>query len=130
MLSGRYDFLDGGYYCGQYLDGLIEGYGVCVSPRGQGEFSGKWARGFETSGVYKWPSGKTYEGCWSENKKHGLGIETKDKWVYKGEWSRGLIGRYGCKCSQTSSACYEGTWSAGLVDGYGVEVSADGGMFL
>ncbi|KFV57621.1 Junctophilin-2, partial [Tyto alba] len=83
--------------------------------------------GFEVVGIYTWPSGNTYEGYWSQGKRHGLGIETKGRWVYRGEWTHGFKGRYGARQSMSSGAKYEGTWNNGLQDGYGTETYADGG---
>ena len=79
------------------------------------------------AGVYTWPSGNTFEGYWSQGKRHGLGIETKGRWLYKGEWTHGFKGRYGTRQSSSSGAKYEGTWNNGLQDGYGTETYADGG---
>ena len=62
-------------------------------------------------------------------KRHGLGVEKKGKWVYKGEWTQGFKGRYGTRISDISGARYEGTWANGLQDGYGVEIYADGGIY-
>lgn len=62
-------------------------------------------------------------------KRHGLGVEKKGKWIYKGEWTQGFKGRYGTRISDISGARYEGTWANGLQDGYGVEIYADGGIY-
>ena len=62
-----------------------------------------------------------------QGKRHGLGIETKGRWLYKGEWTHGFKGRYGTRQSSSSGAKYEGTWNNGLQDGYGTETYADGG---
>uniref|UniRef100_A0A3Q4MM86 Uncharacterized protein n=1 Tax=Neolamprologus brichardi TaxID=32507 RepID=A0A3Q4MM86_NEOBR len=94
---------------------------------GQGEYSGSWSNGFEVVGVYTWPSGNTYQGYWAQGKRHGLGIETKGRWIYRGEWTHGLKGRYGVRQSVNTPARYEGTWNNGLQDGYGVETYGDGG---
>jgi hypothetical protein len=56
-----------------------------------------------------------------------LGIETRGRWIYRGEWTQGFKGRYGVRQSATSTAKYEGTWANGLQDGYGSETYADGG---
>ena len=64
-----------------------------------------------------------------QGKRSGLGIETKGRWTYKGEWSCGFKGRYGVRSSTTSRAKYEGTWENGLQDGYGTETYADGGIY-
>lgn len=127
--GGRFDFEDGGTYCGGWQDGKAHGAGVCTGPKGQGEYSGAWESGFEISGVYTWPSGNCYEGEWMQGKRHGVGVEFKGKWTYKGEWTHGFKGRYGVRISTNSDAKYEGTWTTGLQDGYGVETYADGGTY-
>ncbi|XP_052579923.1 junctophilin-2 [Peromyscus californicus insignis] len=129
MSGGRFDFDDGGAYCGGWEGGKAHGHGLCTGPKGQGEYSGSWNFGFEVAGVYTWPSGNTFEGYWSQGKRHGLGIETKGRWLYKGEWTHGFKGRYGIRQSTSSGAKYEGTWNNGLQDGYGTETYADGGTY-
>uniref|UniRef100_A0A8C5Q5X3 Junctophilin n=1 Tax=Leptobrachium leishanense TaxID=445787 RepID=A0A8C5Q5X3_9ANUR len=129
MSGGRFDFDDGGAYCGGWEGGKAHGHGICTGPKGQGEYSGSWNYGFEVVGIYTWPSGNTFEGYWSQGKRHGLGIETKGHWVYKGEWTHGFKGRYGVRQSISSGAKYEGTWNNGLQDGYGTETYADGGTY-
>ncbi|KAL2085220.1 hypothetical protein ACEWY4_018540 [Coilia grayii] len=127
--GGRFDFDDGGTYCGGWEDGKAHGHGICTGPKGQGEYAGSWSHGFEVVGVYTWPSGNTYQGYWSQGKRHGLGVETKGKWLYRGEWSHGFKGRYGVRQSHSTPARYDGTWSNGLQDGYGIETYGDGGTY-
>uniref|UniRef100_A0A673V1B4 Junctophilin n=1 Tax=Suricata suricatta TaxID=37032 RepID=A0A673V1B4_SURSU len=129
MTGGRFDFDDGGTYCGGWEEGKAHGHGICTGPKGQGEYSGSWSHGFEVAGGYTWPSGNTYQGYWAQGKRHGLGVETKGKWMYRGEWSHGFKGRYGVRQSLCTPARYEGTWSNGLQDGYGVETYGDGGTY-
>ncbi|XP_020773616.1 junctophilin-2 isoform X1 [Boleophthalmus pectinirostris] len=129
MSGGRFEFDDGGAYCGGWEGGKAHGHGICTGPKGQGEYAGSWNYGFEVVGVYTWPSGNTYEGYWQQGKRHGLGIETKGHWIYKGEWTHGFKGRYGVRTNVVSGAKYEGTWNNGLQDGYGTETYADGGTF-
>ncbi|XP_036790562.1 junctophilin-1 isoform X2 [Oncorhynchus mykiss] len=129
MTGGRFDFDDGGTYCGGWEDGKAHGHGICTGPKGQGEYSGSWSHGFEIVGVYTWPSGNMYHGYWSQGKRHGLGVETKGKWIYRGEWSHGFKGRYGLRQSHNTPARYDGTWSNGLQDGYGIETYGDGGSY-
>ncbi|XP_077414999.1 junctophilin-1-like isoform X1 [Vanacampus margaritifer] len=129
MTGGRFDFDDGGTYCGGWEDGKAHGHGVCTGPKGQGEYSGSWSNGFEVVGVYTWPSGNVYQGYWAQGKRHGLGVETKGRWIYRGEWTHGFKGRYGVRLSLNTPARYEGTWSNGLQDGYGVETYSDGGTY-
>ncbi len=73
-------------------------------------------------------SGSTFEGHWQNGKRHGLGVESRGRWIYRGEWTQGFKGRYGVRQSLTSTAKYDGTWANGLQDGYGSETYADGGM--
>lgn len=84
----------------------------------------------KVSGIYMWPSGNSFLGQWMSGKRHGLGVEKKQRWIYKGEWSQGFKGRYGVRISDTSGAKYEGTWANGLQDGYGSETYADGGTYF
>lgn len=114
VYAGRFDFEDGGTYCGGWEDGKAHGHGVCTGPKGMGEFSGMWQFGYEVSGCYIWPSGNAYQGQWMSGKRHGLGVEKKLRFLYKGEWSQGFKGRYGVRVSETSGAKYEGTWANGL----------------
>ena len=130
VYAGRFDFEDGGTYCGGWEDGKAHGHGVCTGPKSMGEFSGMWQFGYEVSGVYIWPSGNCYLGQWMSGKRHGLGVEKKQRWIYKGEWSQGFKGRYGVRMSENSGAKYEGTWANGLQDGYGSETYADGGTYF
>ncbi|XP_053571111.1 junctophilin-1 [Bombina bombina] len=129
MTGGRFDFDDGGTYCGGWEDGKAHGHGICTGPKGQGEYSGSWSHGFEVVGAYTWPSGNIYQGYWAQGKRHGLGVETKGRWMYRGEWSHGFKGRYGVRQSLSTPARYEGTWSNGLQDGYGIETYGDGGTY-
>lgn len=72
-------------------------------------------------------SGSTYEGQWQNGKRHGQGVETRGRWLYRGDWTLGYKGRYGVRQSTTSNAKYSGTWTNGVQDGYGSETYADGG---
>jgi junctophilin len=53
--GGRFDFEDGGTFCGGWEDSKAHGHGVCTGPKNQGAYSGAWNYGFEVSGVYTWP---------------------------------------------------------------------------
>ncbi|KAI1717904.1 MORN repeat domain-containing protein [Ditylenchus destructor] len=129
MNGGRFDFDDGGTFCGGWEEGKAHGHGICTGPESQGEYAGAWHYGFEVSGIYTWPSGSTYMGQWQNGKRHGLGVEQRGRWIYKGEWTQGFKGRYGRREAINSGAHYLGTWSAGLHDGYGSEIYADGGSY-
>lgn len=53
--GGRFDFEDGGTFCGGWDDGKAHGHGVCTGPKHQGAYAGAWNYGFEVSGAYIWP---------------------------------------------------------------------------
>ncbi|XP_063710274.1 junctophilin-1-like [Symsagittifera roscoffensis] len=127
--GGFYEFEDGGHYIGCWEDGKAHGFGICTGPKGQGEYAGSFDKGFEVSGVYRWPTGSKYSGQWQNGLRHGLGVERKGSWVYRGEWNKGLKGRYGLRESNCSCAKYEGTWAQNLQDGYGIETYADSGKY-
>ena len=74
-------------------------------------------------------SGSSYEGHWQNGKRHGLGVESRGKWLYRGEWTQGFKGRYGVRQATIHCAKYEGTWANGLQDGYGSETYADSGTY-
>ena len=39
-------------------------------------------------------SGSYYEGHWQNGKRHGLGVESRGRWLYRGEWTQGFKGQY------------------------------------
>lgn len=49
VYAGRFDFEDGGTYCGGWEDGKAHGHGVCTGPKAMGEFSGLWQFGYEVN---------------------------------------------------------------------------------
>ena len=130
MSRGRFDFEDGGAYCGGWTGGKAHGYGVCTGPEGRGQFAGSWERGLEIAGVYIWPEGITYAGGWMGGQRQGLGVETtqqQERRSYRGEWTHGFKGRYGVREAAPGQPNYEGCWTDGLPDGCGVERYPDGG---
>lgn len=71
VTGGRFDFEDGGTYCGGWEDSKAHGHGVCTGPKNQGAYSGAWHYGFEVSGVYVWPRSVLYlHTCACVTKKH------------------------------------------------------------
>ena len=124
--GGKFDFDDGGCYVGGWEAGRAHGYGVCTGPGAQGEYSGCWAHGFESLGVFTGPGGHSYQGHWQQGKREGLGVERKSRWTYRGEWLGGLKGRSGV-WESVSGLRYAGLWKDGFQDGYGTETYSDGG---
>ncbi|GAB1298889.1 Junctophilin-4 [Apodemus speciosus] len=108
--GGKFDFDDGGCYVGL------------------GEYSGCWAHGFESLGVFTGPGGHSYQGHWQQGKREGLGVERKSRWTYRGEWLGGVKGRSGV-WESVSGLRYAGLWKDGFQDGYGTETYSDGGTY-
>ena len=52
IVGGKFDFDDGGSFCGGWADGKAHGHGICTGPKNQGEFAGSFHYGFEVSGTY------------------------------------------------------------------------------
>lgn len=124
--GGRFDFDDGGSYVGEWCENRAHGFGIATGPDNQGEYSGEWNMGFESRGVYVWPSGNLYAGGWLKGKRHGEGVQIKGRWIYRGAFTSGFYGRYGVKESLTTCARYEGSWHLNQFDGFGVETNSDG----
>ncbi|KAL7059530.1 hypothetical protein AAHC03_013653 [Spirometra sp. Aus1] len=127
--GGRFDFDDGGSYVGEWCEGRAHGLGIATGPDNQGEYSGEWIMGFESRGVYVWPSGNIYAGGWLKGKRHGEGVQVKGRWIYRGAFTAGFCGRYGIKESLTTCARYEGSWHLNQFDGFGVETNSDGSSY-
>ncbi|VUZ57285.1 unnamed protein product [Hymenolepis diminuta] len=127
--GGRFDFDDGGSYVGEWCENRAHGFGIATGPDNQGEYSGEWNMGFESRGVYVWPSGNLYAGGWLKGKRHGEGVQIKGRWIYRGAFTSGFYGRYGVKESLTTCARYEGSWHLNQFDGFGVETNSDGSIY-
>ena len=81
------------------------------------------------SGVYSWPNGMKYMGSWKNNKRDGLGRESReDGTEYTGEFVRGARGPYGV--TRLPTGVYRGSWRSGRQDGEGEEIYLDGGETL
>ncbi|CAJ0965457.1 unnamed protein product, partial [Ranitomeya imitator] len=126
MTGGRFDFDDGGTYCGGWEDGKAHGHGICTGPKGQGEYAGSWSHGFEVVGVYTWPSGNTYLGYWAQGRGTG--------WAWRPRaggctgrvvpWLQGALRGPPESCAPRPGTRARG--GNGLQDGYGIETYGDG----
>lgn len=82
---GKFDFDDGGCYVGGWEAGRAHGYGVCTGPGAQGEYSGCWAHGFESLGVFTGAADTATRATGSRaSAKAGRGAQSR--WTYRGEW--------------------------------------------
>lgn len=71
--KGVYFFDDGGYYKGEWINGIMEGKGtmyVVGVEKYTGEFKGGKYNGY---GRMDYPDGGYYEGTWKDSERHGMG---------------------------------------------------------
>lgn len=88
---GKYTFVAGGYYEGEYVDGKKAGDGVMVYPDGakyEGAFADDTMQG---EGVYTYPNGDVYSGMFVAGKKSGSGsyFFKASASTFMGEWEAG-----------------------------------------
>lgn len=151
--QGKYVWLDGCIYEGEWRHGVRNGIGKILWPSGacyEGEFSGGYIHG---DGTYIGDNGLTYKGRWRLNLKHGLGYQVYPNGdVFDGSWIRGSPeghGKYtwangnvyigdmkGGKTSGkgtltwTNGDSFEGSWLNGMMHGFGVYTWNDGGSYV
>eukprot|EP00931_Biecheleriopsis_adriatica_P000342 TRINITY_DN100366_c0_g1_i1.p1 TRINITY_DN100366_c0_g1~~TRINITY_DN100366_c0_g1_i1.p1 ORF type:complete len:209 (+),score=43.99 TRINITY_DN100366_c0_g1_i1:83-709(+) len=83
-----YKLKDGRVYQGQWVDGLMHGFGVMFGPEGQ-RYEGGFVKGKrEGEGILTWEDGRQYQGQFVRGKPHGQGT---------------LIGSFGEKYSVTAT---------------------------
>ena len=71
--KGIYFFDDGGYYRGDWKNGMMEGKGTLHMP-GQETYVGNFQYGkYSGYGIVDYPDGGRYEGEWKDDKRHGAG---------------------------------------------------------
>lgn len=71
---GRYEWANGTYYSGEWVNGAMHGTGVMVTSAGD-RYEGAWdlnrKHGF---GVYTWGNGDSYSGEFRDDVMHGFGV--------------------------------------------------------
>ncbi|CDW77644.1 morn repeat protein [Stylonychia lemnae] len=113
--KGRFDWEDGSYYEGGFVDGHFSGFGryyfADLDKYYEGEFrmSNMEGKGMETwgdgrkyegdfkngkkdgEGTFDWPNGIKYIGSWRNGLQHGIGIiyTSQDGMKKQGEWQNG-----------------------------------------
>ena len=71
--NGIYFFEDGGYYKGQWVNGMMEGKGILFVP-GTETYEGDFKNGeYDGTGILTYADGGRYEGQWQAGKRHGKG---------------------------------------------------------
>uniref|UniRef100_A0A674NA68 Alsin Rho guanine nucleotide exchange factor ALS2 n=1 Tax=Takifugu rubripes TaxID=31033 RepID=A0A674NA68_TAKRU len=128
---------DGRTYCGNFKNGLEDGYGECVIPNKElnkpDSYHGHWREGkIHGFGKYKYASGEVYEGCFSEGQRHGYGMLSSGKLgkksssVFIGHWVHDKKTGYGVFDDITRGEKYMGLWVDEKRHGSGVVVTQYG----
>ncbi|MED6206994.1 hypothetical protein PIB30_031670 [Stylosanthes scabra] len=128
-IKGKYKWLDGTIYDGDWESEKMTGKGLILWPSGskyEGEFSGGFLHG---NGTFTSSSGCTYRGGWRMNAQHGIGKkEYSNLDVYDGLWKEGVP--EGCgKYSWNNGNTYIGNWKNGRIEGRGVMKWTNGDTF-
>ena len=83
---GRYEWKDGRFYEGDWLNGKMHGRGTYIWTDGR-KYEGEYHEDKkEGEGIFEWPDGKRYEGSWKDGIQHGLGkiiIDNKTQKIVK-----------------------------------------------
>jgi hypothetical protein len=130
---------NGMIYEGNWLEGIIQGYGEIKWPSGniyKGEFKSNKING---NGYLIWfDSSEKYIGQWTETYQNGLGIHIwyepkgEQKFLrnrYVGEWRSGFRHGYGVFFYSNGSK-YEGMWDQNYKHGFGVFTFHDGSQYV
>ncbi|CAD8075849.1 unnamed protein product [Paramecium primaurelia] len=117
------------YYFGQLVNGKKNGFGVILSNNGrtyEGQFENDRKHG---SGFERFPDGASYNGTYINGKPDGVG---KFLWangeVYEGGWQNGLKHGQGI-WNGIKGDSYVGEWKMGNPEGYGVHVWVNGDRY-
>ncbi|KAH7679471.1 Phosphatidylinositol-4-phosphate 5-kinase protein [Dioscorea alata] len=117
---GKYSWVDGTCYQGEWEKGKMTGRGKICWPSGatyEGDFRGGFLHG---SGTFSGVDGSVYTGSWRMNMQHGMGCKSySNSDFYEGFWREGLqegIGRY----TWSNGNTYIGNWKAGKMSGRGL----------
>ncbi|KAI3857935.1 hypothetical protein MKW98_011201 [Papaver atlanticum] len=127
--TGKYLWIDGCMYMGEWFRGKTMGRGKFSWPSGA-TYEGEFKTGYmDGKGTYTSPAGDTYRGSWVMNLKHGQGIKHYSNGdLYDGEWRRGSQdgnGRYQWK----DGAHYVGKWKNGAISGTGSFIWSNGNRY-
>ena len=106
---GRFEWVDGIVYDGEFRDNVAEG-----------------------RGTYTWPDGSRYEGDVRRGLRHGYGVQTfaDNPAVYEGEWKDGMRhGKGKLSFDASGEAFYDGSWAMDKKHGRGKMVYASGNWY-
>ncbi|KAK4801425.1 hypothetical protein SAY86_021912 [Trapa natans] len=127
--SGKYMWVDGCMYEGEWRKGKASGKGKFSWPSGA-TFDGEFKSGrMEGMGTFVGPEGDMYSGSWSGDRKHGYGQKRYANGdFYEGIWRRNLQDGHGRYVWRNGNE-YVGEWRNGLISGRGVLIWANGNRY-
>ncbi len=113
--KGRFEWEDGSYYEGDFVDGMFQGYGeyyfADVKKFYRGEFR---LNNMEGHGEEAWEDGKRYEGHFKNGKKDGEGtFEWPNRNKYIGSWINGKMHGYATFINGETDEKKQGEWIHG-----------------
>jgi len=89
--TGRFTFMDGSVYSGDFMNGLAFGEGMLVDASGNTVYYGGFINGlFDGEGVYYSPDGWIYQGSFRNGIFDGEGLLFIDDTVVSGVWEKGV----------------------------------------
>lgn len=128
--KGKYKWLDGTIYEGDWEEGKMTGQGHVIWLSGakyEGDFSGGYLHGF---GSFTGTDGSEYKGSWRMNIQHGLGTKKySNSDIYEGCWKEGAHEGNGRYLWTSQGNTYIGNWKGGQMNGRGVMKWANGDLF-
>lgn len=124
--QGKEEYEDGSFYMGDFREGQMTGKCKFVFKDG-GLYQGEVINGVATGkGKYTYKdSNKVYEGDFKNNKKHGNGTLTLDKYTYVGEFKDGQMQGKGTLTWKNGKKII-GHFENGVPEGEFEQVSEDG----
>jgi hypothetical protein len=87
--TGRYEFQNGSYYTGEWVEGAMHGKGMFWEATTGDRFDGQWHKGKRVCGVYYFHDGDLYIGGFDESTghlKHGRAVVVEDMTPYDAEY--------------------------------------------
>ena len=115
----------GDEHVGHFVDGLLEGKGVCVYANGA-RYEGEWVKGLRHGHGEFREHGAVYRGGWADGQQSGEGVWSyPDGSEYRGPLKKGMRHGHGV-FTDAEGGTYEGGWKLNLREGQGVLVEGGG----
>jgi len=119
--KGKYYYLNGDFYDGEWKDDMKEGFGVYHFYAKDSKYQGEWkADKMHGKGTYFYADGSYYQGDWVEDKREGKGtFFFANGSRYEGEWRNDKMHGKGVFYYSDGSR-YVGEWKNDQIHGKGM----------